>query len=62
MACVKLTTERIVSSRRSNRKKVPLWKSLKGLVKNKPLISILIGIFTIHDEYDACQCCKRLFI
>lgn len=42
MACVKMSTERIVIPERSGEeKKGSMKKTLKGLVKNKPLISIL---------------------
>ena len=44
MACVKLSTERIVIPDRSaSEKKGGMGKTLKGLVKNRPLISILTG-------------------
>ena len=44
MACVKLSTERIVVPERSaSEKQGGMGKTLKGLVKNKPLISILTG-------------------
>ena len=44
MACVKLSTERIVIPERSaSEKQGDMGKTLKGLVKNRPLISILIG-------------------
>ena len=44
MSCVKLSTERIVMAERTaTEKKGGLGKTLKGLVKNKPLITILIA-------------------
>jgi GPH family glycoside/pentoside/hexuronide:cation symporter len=42
MACVKLSTERIVMPE-SEKQKTNLGKTIKGLVKNKPLITILIA-------------------
>ena len=44
MACVKLSTERIVVPERSaSEKKGGMGKTVKGLFKNKPLITILIA-------------------
>ena len=44
MACVKLSTERIVvPERTASEKKGGMAKTMKGLVKNKPLISILLA-------------------
>ncbi len=44
MSCVKLSTERIVITERpATEKKGGMGKTLKGLVKNKPLITILIA-------------------
>ena len=42
LACYKLTVERIVIDE-ENKPKVNLGKTLKGLVKNKPLIAFLIA-------------------
>ena len=42
MACYKLSTERIVAPE-TQRKKVNLGKTIKGLVKNKPLMWILVA-------------------
>ncbi|KAA9022523.1 MFS transporter [Niallia endozanthoxylica] len=45
MACYKMSVERIVLAE-SNKEKVNLGKTMKGLVKNKPLIWILIASLT----------------
>lgn len=42
MGCVKLSTERLAAPAGSQNKVKPnIWKSLKGLVKNRPFIAIL---------------------
>ena len=49
MACVKLSTERIViPERTASEKKGGMGKTLKGLVKNKPLISILLHLYYFY--------------
>ena len=42
MACYKLTTERIVAPE-NKAEKVSMGKTMKGLVKNKPLMWILVA-------------------
>ena len=42
MACYKLSVERIVMDE-TNKPKVNLGKTMKGLVKNKPLIVFLVA-------------------
>ena len=46
IACYKLTTERIAMDETA-KPKVSLGKTIKGLVKNKPLISFLVAFFRI---------------
>ncbi|AET58845.1 MFS transporter [Paenibacillus terrae] len=43
IGCFRLSTERITSYNSDNKTKSSLFATLKGLVKNKPLISILIA-------------------
>ena len=63
MACVKLSTERIVIPERSaSEKQGGMGKTLKGLVKNRPLISILSWNFTTFSRCNAGWCSKHLFI
>ena len=45
MACYKLSVERIVMNE-TTKPKVNLGKTMKGLVKNKPLIAFLVASLT----------------
>ena len=56
MACVKLSTERIVAPERPASAKGGMGKTVKGLFKNKPLITILFAFTIIHDVYDVNWC------
>jgi glycoside/pentoside/hexuronide:cation symporter, GPH family len=47
MACYKLSTERIVMPERKEGEKANLGKTVKGLVKNKPLVAILAASLLI---------------
>ena len=52
MACYKLSTERIVMPE-NKQEKMNLGKTVKGLVKNKPLIWILIASLFFMMIYNA---------
>ena len=62
IACYKLTTERIVAPENGKSEKVSISKTIKGLVKNKPLMWILARLINFHDQYDACSTVNLIYL